>query len=65
MSIVEHVLVTVCAGTVLWLMMLVGGLVWAMLSTPGRRQRTDALWGGCLLRDETLGERDHDAIRIG
>ena len=45
MSIVEHVLVTVCAGTVLWLMMLVGGLVWAMLSTPGRRQRTDALWG--------------------
>ena len=45
MSIVEHVLVTVCAGTVLWLMMLVGGLVWAMLSTQGRRQRTDALWG--------------------
>lgn len=45
MSIVEHVLMTVCAGTVLWLMMLVGGLVWAMLSTPGRRQRTDALWG--------------------
>ena len=26
-------------------MMLVGGLVWAMLSTPGRQQHTDALWG--------------------
>ena len=32
MSIAKHVLMTVCAGTVLWLMMLVGGLVWAMLS---------------------------------
>ena len=45
MSIAKHILMTICAGTVLWLMMLVGGLVWAMLSTPGRRQRTDALWG--------------------
>ena len=45
MSIAKHVLMTICAGTVLWLMMLVGGLVWAMLSTPGRQQHTDALWG--------------------
>lgn len=65
MSIAKHILMTICAGTVLWLMMLVGGLVWAMLSTPGRQQHTDALWGGCLLRNKTLDERDHDAIRIG
>lgn len=45
MNAVKHILMTVCTGIVLWLMTLVGGLAWAMFSTPGSRQRTEALWG--------------------
>ena len=54
MSIAKHILMTICAGTVLWLMMLVGGLVWAMLSTPGRQQHTDALWGAVYFETRPL-----------
>ena len=64
MSIAKHILMTICAGTVLWLMMLVGGLVWAMLSTPGRQQHTDALWGAVYFETDPR-RTDHDAIRIG
>lgn len=63
MNAVKHILMTVCTGIVLWLMTLVGGLAWAMFSTPGSRQRT-AL-GSRLLRDKPLQERGSDAIRIG
>lgn len=45
MNAVKHILMTVCTGIVLWLMTLVGGLAWAMFSTPGSRHRTEALWG--------------------
>lgn len=34
MNAVKHILMTVCTGIVLWLMTLVGGLAWAMFSTP-------------------------------
>lgn len=37
MNAVKHILMTVCTGIVLWLMTLVGGLAWAMFSTPGSR----------------------------
>lgn len=45
MNTAKHILMTICTSIVLWLMTLVGGLAWAMFSTPGSRQHTDALWG--------------------
>lgn len=34
MNIARHIIITACTGIVLWLMLLVGGLIWAMFSTP-------------------------------
>lgn len=63
MSIARHIIMTACAGIVLWLMLLVGGLIWAMFSTSGRHQRTDALWGAVYF--ETSPSEDGIMMQFG
>ncbi|MBB2955132.1 hypothetical protein FHX77_000512 [Bifidobacterium commune] len=46
MNTAKHILTAICAAIALWLMILAGGLIYAMFSTTGDiKQRTDALWG--------------------
>ena len=63
MNIARHIIITACTGIVLWLMLLVGGLIWAMFSTPGRQQRTDALWGAVYF--ETSPSEDGIMMQFG
>lgn len=63
MNTARHILMTVCTSIVLWLMTLVGGLAWAMFSTSGSRQRTEALWGAIYF--ETSPSKNGVLMRFG
>lgn len=59
----KQIIRTMCVGIVLWLMLLIGGIIWAMFSTPGRQQHTDALWGAVYF--ETSPSEDGIMMQFG